>query len=625
MAARGQKRVLVLDTSVEGAQGIASTLEPSGLKVDWASFNPRDVVDRVQLNDPDFILARADPGSAELITLLARLESAGIERLPVVLLARDGTDEPFVRAMKTGVVEILTAPFNPRLHLARLRLLSEELPMRTGRARGKGAPGELAQLVHHLMRVRRTGYLAVGENPTGQAYFVKGTLRSATYHNQTGQNALALMARTSAAWAFEEGVEGQAEPPDTSGLFDDAKSSPGFSRTALLAQAATFSQAQAQSQSLAQPAPQPRIDPMKQTAEIPMAMAQAIARTLQAAAPPPTLMPPAPSAPSMNETVDIEAVRTPILFVDDEPAVLQMVSQYFAKKGFPVSTASDGLEAAKLLLAQRFDLVLADLNMPHLDGWGLLRLMREDFRLHEIPVALFSAHDDYRESLRVLHAGAQGYFAKTLRLSALEVQVREIIGPRRRFKRLIAAGGGISQSIGALGPQWVLRTLAEVNFAGQLDCADGWGTWRAWFDAGRLVQLTVKVGGQSFAGDRALTSFLASRTSEGTLSQGGGAPNEGFARNSTEVTLQRIVPWMQEEQKRVKEENLSKARALVVDAELYRLYETVGPPATMPIARLLCESKLSPAQVIAQLKVTPADVAAVVKDLLRRGVVSTQA
>ena len=36
MAARGQKRVLVLDTSVEGAQGIASTLEPSGLKVDWA-------------------------------------------------------------------------------------------------------------------------------------------------------------------------------------------------------------------------------------------------------------------------------------------------------------------------------------------------------------------------------------------------------------------------------------------------------------------------------------------------------------------------------------------------------------------------------------------------------------
>ena len=171
----------------------------------------------------------------------------------------------------------------------------------------------------------------------------------------------------------------------------------------------------------------------------------------------------------------------------------------------------------------------------------------------------------------------------------------------------------------------MLRTLAEVGYTGALDCADSWGAWRGWFSSGRLVQMSLKVSGTTHLGDRALTSFLASRTSEGTLSQSSAAPSEGFAKNSTEVTLQRLVPWMQEEQKRVKEENLAKAKALIVDAELYKLYETVGPPTSMAIARLLCEAKVAPAEVIAQLKVTPADVAAVLKDLLRRGVVTTQA
>jgi DNA-binding MarR family transcriptional regulator len=84
--------------------------------------------------------------------------------------------------------------------------------------------------------------------------------------------------------------------------------------------------------------------------------------------------------------------------------------------------------------------------------------------------------------------------------------------------------------------------------------------------------------------------------------------------------LDRLVPQLNEEQRRAREDQLAKAQALTVHEELYRLYTTVGPPTWLPIARLLCESKLTPAEVIAQLKVTPMEVAAVVKDLLRRGV-----
>ena len=56
--------------------------------------------------------------------------------------------------------------------------------------------------------------------------------------------------------------------------------------------------------------------------------------------------------------------------------------------------------------SSQFDLVVTDLNMPRMDGWGMLRLLRDDFRTRELPVAFLSCHDDYRESLKALgHAG----------------------------------------------------------------------------------------------------------------------------------------------------------------------------------------------------------------------------
>jgi hypothetical protein len=84
------------------------------------------------------------------------------------------------------------------------------------------------------------------------------------------------------------------------------------------------------------------------------------------------------------------------------------------------------------------------------------------------------------------------------------------------------------------------------------------------------------------------------------------------------------VPWLNDEQRRARESELAHANALTVHDDLYRLYVGVGPQAWLPIVRLLCESRLAPAEVIARLQVTPAEVAAVVKDLLRRGVASLQ-
>jgi CheY-like chemotaxis protein len=353
----------------------------------------------------------------------------------------------------------------------------------------------------------------------------------------------------------------------------------------------------------------------------------------QPTAPAPVAPPPAaaPAAPVVKVKADEAnppdplAAKTPILFVDDEPAVVGLLATYFQKRGYPVATAVDGVEALQVLAARPFEAVIADLNMPRLDGWGLLRLVREDFRTQEIPVALYSAQDDYRDKLRLLHAGAQAFFPKTLRLSVLELQVRELVEPRRRFLRLVDAGMALTHEFGSLGPQWVLKQLAGKAFTGELEARDAWASWRLWFEGGRLMQAQSVVGGATLSGDRALSSFLSSKQVEGTLSPGGHATQEGFNLEPTEAIVTRTVQRLNEEHGRAREDQLSRAKALSVNDDVYQLYTTVGPPAWMPIVRLLCEQKMTPAQVIQTLRCTPMDVASVVKDLLRRGVVSLRA
>ena len=579
-------RVLIVDADTAGAQKMGLALDGAGFPVTWCSFAPSDVAESLRDFRPSLLVVHAEPSSPQLATLLARMEATPV---PVVLLCKDVSEAPFVLQMRAGVVDLVQEPFNARPHVGRLRALVNELPLRSGEVRGKGGSRGLTEFVQHLMRTRRTGGLAVGDD--GRAFFVRGVLKAARLKDLTMQAALAALTRENWAWTFTEGADG------ASGLVDFMGEEEPF--------VVTYrggGELKVQSQPRPPAADGGRFD---------------VATTVPAA---PT---PLPAVPPL--VVDPDAAKTPILFVDDDPAVVTMLSGYFAKKGYPVATAADGLEAMSLLTTRSFEVVIADLNMPRLDGWGLLRLVREDLRTCETPVALFSAQDNYRESLRLLHAGAQAYFPKTLRLSSLEVQVRELCEPRRRFTRLIPTDGGIEFNFGALGPQWVLKALTLGGYTGQLDAHDSWANWRLWFERGRLVQCSAQMATAALSGDRALGSYLTSKQAEGSLSRGVPSAEEGFGGQSTAATLSRLVPWLNDEQKRAAESELSRARALQVNEDLYRLFLSVGPPAWQPMVRLLCEEKLPPAQVIARLQVTPMEVAVVVRELLRRGVASLHA
>jgi two-component system, chemotaxis family, chemotaxis protein CheY len=105
----------------------------------------------------------------------------------------------------------------------------------------------------------------------------------------------------------------------------------------------------------------------------------------------------------------------PILVVDDDPTILAAVSEALDLEGFPVVTATNGAEALVVLDREQPSLVLLDMRMPVLDGWGFMHAIRE--RGVDITVVVMTAAADARRWGREI--GAQGVLAKPFELDEL--------------------------------------------------------------------------------------------------------------------------------------------------------------------------------------------------------------
>jgi DNA-binding response OmpR family regulator len=101
--------------------------------------------------------------------------------------------------------------------------------------------------------------------------------------------------------------------------------------------------------------------------------------------------------------------------------------------GFEVVTAASGEEALRLTRAGEFDVVLLDINMPGLDGWSTLKLLRADGASEDLPVAMFSVKSEVRDKVTSLQDGAVDFIAKPFSVDDLVRRVARIVEahPRR--------------------------------------------------------------------------------------------------------------------------------------------------------------------------------------------------
>jgi len=113
-----------------------------------------------------------------------------------------------------------------------------------------------------------------------------------------------------------------------------------------------------------------------------------------------------------------------ILIVDDEPRYLRLLEANLRTEGYEVATAQDGMQALDVFSMQPIDLVLLDVMMPRLDGFGVCQRLRE---FSNVPIVILTARGEEQDRVRGLDLGADDYLVKPFSATELLARVRAVL------------------------------------------------------------------------------------------------------------------------------------------------------------------------------------------------------
>ncbi len=175
---------------------------------------------------------------------------------------------------------------------------------------------------------------------------------------------------------------------------------------------------------------------------------------------------PSPPAPDSPERVRDEQSRPRILLADDNADMSAYVRRLLSEK-YDVVAVPDGAAALQTAREMPFDLVLADVMMPVLDGFGLLRALRADENLKTIPILLLSARAGEESKVEGLEAGADDYLIKPFSARELLVRVEGHLKMARRRREVTRALRESERSLSTLIsnlPGFVFRCLNDESW-----------------------------------------------------------------------------------------------------------------------------------------------------------------
>ncbi len=150
-----------------------------------------------------------------------------------------------------------------------------------------------------------------------------------------------------------------------------------------------------------------------------------------------------------------------VLVVDDEEAVLRLISRILDASGYEVVIASDGLHAVELLATTTFDAIISDIDMPRMTGMQLLQAVRQgDF---DVPVVLMTGAPSLASATQAVSLGATLYLTKPIDMTQLQetvaraVRLREVARLKAEALHLVDQGG--------LGPSGLLELRTSFERA----------------------------------------------------------------------------------------------------------------------------------------------------------------
>ena len=118
-------------------------------------------------------------------------------------------------------------------------------------------------------------------------------------------------------------------------------------------------------------------------------------------------------------------MKNKILLIDDDPTLLELLSQYLQEADYEVFTAANGTSGMKLAYNERPDLVLLDVMMPGMDGWEICARLRE---MTQVPIVMVTAKSSEADKLRGFRLGVDDYVTKPFSFAELVARVQAVLG-----------------------------------------------------------------------------------------------------------------------------------------------------------------------------------------------------
>ncbi len=115
-----------------------------------------------------------------------------------------------------------------------------------------------------------------------------------------------------------------------------------------------------------------------------------------------------------------------ILTVDDSASMRALLKHALTSNGFEVAQADDGLAALEWLALNEVDVVITDINMPRLDGFGLIERVRSGSRHRDRPILVLTTESSDEKKQRARRAGATGWIVKPFDTEKLVAAVNRV-------------------------------------------------------------------------------------------------------------------------------------------------------------------------------------------------------
>jgi two-component system phosphate regulon response regulator PhoB len=135
----------------------------------------------------------------------------------------------------------------------------------------------------------------------------------------------------------------------------------------------------------------------------------------------------------VNQPIPEREAVTHILVVEDEPALCQLLMNNLSFEGYSVTVAEDGVPALAAHAARRADLIILDLMLPQLDGFAVLKALRD--QQDGVPVLMLTARGEEADRVKGLSLGADDYLVKPFSLLELLARVKAILRRTRPLER----------------------------------------------------------------------------------------------------------------------------------------------------------------------------------------------